>query len=170
MLKAFGFSLIVLSGILFSMKTHALYQQRIEELEAFLDAIKLCKTEMLYLKTPVFEIFSKIEDCKHPMVKQFFHFLSAEVQSGKSLKEIWNSALSKYEVFFHLKEKDIKILSDFSVLLGQTDLANQLNNIDHVTERLTVQLANAQKEKEKDAKPKGTLYISAAFVIGILLL
>ncbi len=170
MIKAIGFALIILSGVLLSLKTQDEYKKRIEELEAFLESIKLLKTEMVYLKTPVCEIFEKAAESNHRLVGHFFRFLAEGVKAGKPLKETWNAGLSQYELLFHLNQKDLRILSDFSGLLGQTDLTNQLDNIDHVTERLSVQLQNAQKEKEKNAKPQGTLYVAGAFVVGILLL
>ncbi len=170
MLKIIGLSSLVLSGVLFSCKMQDDYKKRIEELEAFLESIQLLKTEMLYLKTPICEIFEKIADENGGVIRQFFRFVTEGMKEGTPLRALWQEGLSKYELLFHLKQKELQILSDFSVLLGQTDLQNQLENIENTMERLRIQLRNVQTEKAKKVKPQGTLYIAGVLAIGILLL
>lgn len=170
MIKATGFFLVLLSGILLALKVNQGYKKRIAELEAFLESVKLIKAEMEYLKTPLREIFTKTSKGENPIVNRFFNYLKDGLEAGNGLKALWNDGLEKFSKLFCLNQKDLQILSDFSVLLGQTDLANQIENIDNVADKLNLQLKIAQKEQAKNAKPQGTLYIAGSIALGLLFL
>ena len=75
MIKATGFFLVLLSGILLALKVNQGYKKRIAELEAFLESVKLIKAEMAYLKTPLREIFTKTSKGENPIVNRFFNYL-----------------------------------------------------------------------------------------------
>ncbi len=170
MIKAAGFFLVVLSGILLAFKSNRGYRKRISELEAFLESFKLIKAEMAYLKTPIHEIFCKAAKGDDPVVNRFFADLADGLESGAPLKALWKETLLKYSGQLCLQSKDLQILSDVSVLLGQTDLINQIENLDSAADQLHLRLKAAQKEQAKNAKPQGTLYVAGSIVLGLLFL
>lgn len=170
MIKTAGFFLVLLSGILLALKVKQGYQKRIAELEAFLESVKLIKAEMAYLKIPISEIFTKASEGENSIVNRFFIYLKDGIAEGAGLKPLWNAGLEKFSKLLCLNQKDLQILSDFSVLLGQTDLVNQIENIDSVIDKLNLQLQTARKEQAKNAKPQGTLYIAGSIALGLLLL
>ncbi len=170
MLKSMGFLLVVLCGMLLAFKNQQGYGKRMDELEAFVEAIRLMRAEMIYLKTPVGEVFRLAAQGENPVVNQFFEYLHKSLGAGKTLKQLWNSGLQKYTRYFCLNQKDILVLSEFSVLLGQTDIENQIENLDNTLDKLSVQLNSARQEREKNQKPQGMLYITGALVMAILAL
>ena len=170
MVKILGFFLVLVAGILLALKVNQGYKKRIEELEAFLESMKLIKAEMAYLRTPVNEIFAKAAEGDNDIVNRFFRFLREGIEQGSSLKALWKEGIERFSSVFCLDGKDLLILSDFAVLLGQTDVVNQIENIDSVVEKLQLQLESARREQMRNAKPQGTLYVAGSLALGLLFL
>ena len=168
MLKIIIYALILGStsivGILISNK----YVLREKELKEFKTAFNIFKTKINYTYEPIPSIFDGISKTIKGNVGSIFRISSINMQDI-SAGESWGMALDR-EKNLSIKEEDKEVLKTLGKLLGKTDVAGQVNEIELTETFLDEQITKAKGEKEKNEKLCKMLGMIVGIAIVIVLM
>lgn len=166
-LKIIIYSFIFLSssaiGILISKK----YEDRVNELKEFKNALNMFKSKIKFTYEPIPEIFKQISNSMNSKTGKIFELASYNMKL-LTAGEAWNMAIDTD--MLSINEEDKNILKNLSKLLGQTDLEGQVNQIELTSTFLDEQIKKAEKEKVKNEKMYRTLGMVIGLTIVIILM
>lgn len=150
-------------GILISKK----YEQRVNELKDFKNALNIFKTKIKFTYEPIPEIFMEISNSMNTKTGKIFELARRNLKVA-SAGEAWNMAIDCG--ILDINEEDKSILKDLSKLLGQTDAEGQVNQIELTSSFLDEQIKKAEKERVKNEKMYRTLGMIIGLAIVIILI
>jgi len=135
------------------------YDNRLEELKRVKSALEVLKTKIEFTYEPIKEIFEEISKIVYSDQKNIFKETLENICS-KGLTESWNNAVEKEE---NLIKEDKVTIKMFGKLLGKTDKAGQINEINVTSQMLDTLIEKAENEKNKNYK----LFKTLGTVVGI---
>lgn len=150
-------------GILISKK----YEERVNELKEFRNALNMFKTKIKFTYEPIPDIFKEISDTINPRTGKIFKVASNNMKL-LAAGEAWNMAIDTDGL--NINDEDKNILKNLSKLLGQTDIEGQINQIDLTSSFLDKQIEKAEKEMVKNEKMYRTLGMIIGLAIVIILM
>ena len=166
-LKIIIYSCIFLSssaiGILISKK----YEDRVNELKEFKNALNIFKAKIKFTYDPIPEIFEQISIQMDSRPGRIFK-LACHNMKLLTAGDAWNMAIDTD--ILSINEEDKNILKNLSKLLGQTDIDGQVNQIELTSQFLDQQIEKAEKERLKCEKMYRTLGIVIGLAIVIILM
>ncbi len=155
------FLLILILGICTSigiLKAKA-YENRVVELKKMKNALGVLKSKMEFTYEPIKEIFLEIS--KIVFLKEVNVFLeTVNGMEAYGLTESWNRAVEKN---VNLNDEDKSTIKMFGKLLGKTDKAGQINEINVTNQLIDSLIDKAEREKNKNYK----LFRTLGSVVGI---
>ena len=105
-------------------------------------------------------------------VKQVFLDFATflEEQEGETILKMWEMALEKNKVLFHLKEEDYCLLETFGSCCGYLDKSMQTRNLEMILEKLGYAKKQGEEKYEKCSKLNRSLgmLIGGALVIFLI--
>lgn len=155
----FGVSYII--GVMIAKQ----YSKRVEELEDMKNSLIILQTKVRFSKEPLSLIFKYISNISKN--KEVFYKANENMKTMLA-GEAWRNSL--HTVHTNLEKEDIDILVSLGNMLGKTDSEGQVNHIEEIKELLSIQLKNANLEKEKNEKLYKTLGMTIGLTIVIILI
>lgn len=150
-------------GILISKK----YEERVNELKEFKNALNMFKTKIKFTYEPIPEIFEEISKQINSNTGKIFKLASCNMEV-LAAGDAWNMAVDTK--ILSINEEDKDILKNLSKLLGQTDIEGQISQIELTTAFLDEQIEKAEKERLKSEKMYRTLGMVVGLAIVIILM
>lgn len=163
LIYTFIFLLCSLIGMLLSKK----YVNRVNELKEFKNALNIFKTKIKYTYEPLPDIFGDISSNTNTNISNVFRIAKSKM-AKLSAQDAWNIALELDDL--NINSEDKNVLTNLGNLLGKTDIAGQLNQIELTSDFLEVQIQKAEKERSRNEKLYKTLGMVIGLAIVIMLL
>lgn len=145
-------------GMLISKK----YEERVNELKEFKNALNMFKTKIKFTYEPIPEIFIQISQAVTPTIGGIFKIASYNMNFYPA-GEAWSKAIDTDILNINLEDRSI--LKDLSKLLGATDMDGQLSQIEITYNFLEEQIKKAEKDRAKSEK----LYRTMGMIIGLVI-
>ena len=165
--KIIIYSFIFLSSSLIGILISKKYENRVNELTEFKNAINIFKTKIRYTYEPIPDIFMEISENLNSNISNVFK-LAADKMDVLTAGDAWGIALKMEDL--NINEEDKTALSNLSKLLGKTDLQGQLSAIEMTMDFLDEQIRKAQVQKNKNEKMYRTLGMIVGLSIVIILM
>ncbi len=159
-LKVFIYSLIFLTCSFIGLIKSQKYSDRVYELREFKNALNMFRTKIKFTYEPIPEIFSQIAQNLPPIIGGIFKVAGSNMNLFPA-GEAWRRALDTE--ILSITEEDRNILKDFSRLLGETDMAGQLSQVEITYSFLEEQIIKAEKEKQKNE----SMYRKLGMIVGL---
>ena len=86
-----------------------------------------------------------------------------------SVNNAWKQALDEEIYYLNMKNEDFDVIETLGNTLGKTDIDGQINGINQFKERLSIQIKQAELDKNKNSKMFKSLGTIVGLVIVILL-
>ncbi len=135
------------------------YDARVEELKKMKNALEMMKSKIEFTYAPIKDIFAEVTKVVYSNEENIFQN-TANLMDQKGISESWNRAV---EEEIKLSKEDRATLKMFGKLLGKTDKAGQINEINVTSQLLDTQIEKAEQEKRKNYK----LFKTLGSVVGI---
>ena len=135
------------------------YDARVEELKKMNNALEMMKSKIEFTYAPIKDIFAEVTKVVYSNEENIFQN-TANLMDQKGISESWNRAV---EEEIKLSKEDRATLKMFGKLLGKTDKAGQINEINVTSQLLDTQIEKAEQEKRKNYK----LFKTLGSVVGI---
>ena len=165
-LRLLGCALIMLCAAKIGFDEAARYGKRVLEIRDFQTALLALKGEISFCRTPLAEALSKTgERLKTPVAEIFKKTAEGLRSHSVTAQEAWDGAVRAAKPRLALKADDIYIISMFGKLLGVSDAAGQLDNIELTSERLS----RCETQAAEDERKLSKLYRSLGVIGGAFL-
>lgn len=159
-IKIIIYSFIFLSSSLIGILISKKYENRVNELKEFKNALNIFKTKIRYTYEPIPEIFIEISKNIDSNISGVFR-LAANKMDRFTAGEAWNIALKLEDL--NINQEDKTALSSLGKLLGKTDIQGQLNTIEMTADFLDEQIRKAEIQKSKNEK----MYRALGMIVGL---
>lgn len=159
-IKIIIYSFIFLTSSGIGMLISKRYEERVNELKEFKNALNMFKTKVKFTYEPIPEIFEEISKSLDSKPGKIFKLASINMKLVTA-GEAWNMAVDTE--LLNINEEDKSILKNLSKLLGQTDVEGQINQIDLTNNFLDEQIKKAENDRAKSEK----LYRTLGMIIGL---
>lgn len=166
-LKIIIYSFIFLSSSAIGMLISKKYEERVNELKEFRNALNMFKAKIKFTYEPIPEIFEQISEQITAKPGEIFKLASNNMKL-LTAGDAWNMAIDTD--LLNINEEDKNVLKNLSKLLGQTDIEGQINQIELTSNFLDEQIEKAEKEKLKNEKMYRTLGMIIGLAIVIILM
>ena len=154
------FLVIFLTSAYIGFLTSKKYSNRVQNLREIKNALNNFRTKIKFTYEPIPEIFREISINTAGEVSKIFN-IACKNMNDKNAGDAWKEALESSNS--DINKEDKEILSNFSKLLGKTDMEGQLSEIELTLSFLDMQIEKAEKDKIKNEK----LYRTLGFMTGI---
>ena len=161
MLKFIGTILLIAAGSLCGLLESRKLILRERRLEDFLSFLQVMTTEIRFSQTHLDEIIRR-----HGEKFEFLKACAEKVEQGAAFLSVWREEASRAAGF---NAEDRRLLQDFGVGLGTTDISGQLAHCELYTDLFQVRLKEARGQKEKKAKLYLLLGIFGGIAAALLL-
>lgn len=161
----FIFVIFSLIGNLYSKK----YSNRLYELEKINGLLNIFKAKIKFTCLTIQEIFNQIYEENKDNIGEIFKNAS-DYMNEESSKKAWEKTLENATKKTNFNEEDITTLKTLGKMLGNTDMAGQVSQIELTEQMLLERIENAKVEKKKNSKLYKTLGITAGLAIAIILI
>lgn len=154
-------------GILFAGQ----FKKRVKSLEEFQNALSQLEYDIDFSESTLCSSFEKISRTACREVGVIFLYMSDRLRKnpGADMKGLWSRAIDKYRDDIALKDEDVGILLDFSVMLGKGSREKEKNNIKLAKMRLQMAEEVARQERERNIKMyRGLGFLSGIFIVILL--
>ena len=135
------------------------YDNRVIYLKKFKNALEMMKSKIEFTYEPIKDIFEEISKIIYYEKENVFA-TTINMIGEKSVNESWNLAVEHENNFNNEDKSTIKM---FGKLLGKTDKAGQINEINVTSKLVDDLIEKAESEKDKNYK----LFKTLGLVIGI---
>lgn len=166
-LKIIIYTCIFLSCSAIGMLISKKYEERVNQLKEFKNALNMFETKIKFTYEPIPEIFDQISNQMKTNTGKTFKLASCNMEV-LTAGEAWNIAVDTNTL--SINEEDRNILKNLSKLLGQTDIEGQISQIKLTSKFLDEQIEKAEKEKLKNEKMYRTLGMVIGLIIVIILI
>lgn len=150
-------------GLLISKK----YEERVNELKEFKNALNMFETKIKFTYEPIPEIFDQIAKQMQTTVGRTFKLASSNMEV-LTAGDAWDIAVDTNVL--NINDEDKNILKNLSKLLGKTDIDGQISQIELTSKFLDEQIEKAEKERVKSEKMYRTLGMVIGLAIVIILI
>lgn len=138
-------------------------RRRPQEMRAFLVALALLDTEIVWGSTPLPEAFGIVKERSESPWQAFFAELQTHLKKGESAGRAWKEAISNQRPNFCLKDDDWQVIQDVGKGLGRSDRAEQHKQL----ELIQHQLSNMKDQAEVWAAKQAKMWSYLGFLCGI---
>ena len=152
------FLLVSIIGNLVSKK----YKNRVEELKDFKEFCNILESKIKFTYEPLGEVFEEIIEIVPKKMKEILKCTSTSIKE-KGFKKAWENSIDIHRGKLNLKDEDINIIKKLSNMLGKTDIAGQISEINLTMDFLDTQIKEAEFECRKNEK----LYKSLGTIVGL---
>lgn len=135
------------------------YDSRVVELKKIKNALEVLKSKIEFTYEPIKEIFSEISKIVYKEEENIFQE-TVNLMRTTGVTESWNIAVEKN---INLNQEDKSTVKMFGKLLGKTDKAGQINEINVTSKLIDTLIEKAENEKNKNYK----LFQTLGSVVGI---
>lgn len=142
------------------------YENRAVELKKIKAGLEVLKTKIEFTYEPIKEIFTEISKIVYEKNENIFAETIKQMEKN-GVTESWNIAVSKN---INLNEEDKNTIKMFGKLLGKTDKAGQINEINITSKLIDSLIEKAEEEKNKNCKLFKTLGSLVGIGICIILI
>ena len=147
------------------------YSNRVRNLLDFITVLNIFHTKIRYGQEVLENIFLDVQkEIKRDVSKIFKEVGSNYENKSLTLSEIWTDAVEKHFRDLDLTFEDERILIDFGLTLGKTDIEGQLRNIEVTIEKLKGQLIYAKESRDKYGKLYKTMGTLGGVALAIILI
>lgn len=150
-------------GLLISKK----YEERVNQLKEFKNALNMFETKMKFTYEPIPEIFDQISKQMQTTVGRTFKLASSNMEV-LTAGDAWDIAVDTNVL--SINDEDKSILKNLGKLLGKTDIDGQISQIELTSRFLDEQIEKAEKERTKSEKMYRTLGMVIGLAIVIILI
>lgn len=133
------------------------FEDRVNELNKFQNALVMFKTQLEFTYEPLKNIF---EDISNVIYKNVDNIFFRTIQEENNIYDSWCEAVNSES---QLLKEDKEIIKMLGKLLGKTDIAGQVSEINLSMKLVEKQLQEAEKEKNKNVK----LYKNLGIILGM---
>lgn len=165
--KIIIYSFIFLSSSLIGTLISKKYENRVNELKEFKNALNIFKTKIRYTYEPIPDIFMEISENVKPNISNVFYEAACKMDV-LTAGEAWGLALKMEDL--NINEDDKNVLSNLSKLLGKTDIQGQISSIEMTEDFLEEQIRKAENLRNKNEKLYRTLGMILGLAIVIILM
>lgn len=149
------FSICTMIGI----QKAKVYDSRVNELKRIKSALEVLKSKIEFTYEPIKEIFLEISKIVYSNEENVFK-KTINLMDNYSLQESWSISIDEEN---KLNNEDKNTIKMFGKLLGKTDKAGQINEINVTSNLIDTLIQNAETEKNKNYK----LFKTLGSVIGV---
>jgi stage III sporulation protein AB len=148
MIKAVGAVLVILASTVMGLRQAYRYQERPRELHAWMTALHMLETEILYGATPLPQAFRRIGERVPGETGRLLLELAERIleSEGRPVSAIFRNVLEEGKPRLHLRDTDVAILIQFAETLGISDREDQIKHIAHACSRLSAEETEARDE------------------------
>lgn len=147
------------------------YINRVRNLLDFITVLNIFHTKIRYGQEILENIFIDVQKGIKRDVSKIFREVGNNYENQNlTISEIWTNAVEKYFRDLDLTFEDERILIDFGLNLGKTDIEGQLRNIEVTIEKLKGQLVYAKESRDKYGKLYKTMGTLGGMAIAIILI
>ena len=161
--KIIIYSFIFLTSSVIGFLTSKKYEERVNELKDFKNALNIFKTKVKFTYEPIPEIFEEISKNIQSKPGKIFKLASLNMKLATA-GDAWNMAVDTD--ILNINQEDRDVLKNLSKLLGQTDIEGQISQIDLTSNFLDKQINKTEKEKARCEK----LYRTMGMIIGLAII
>ena len=159
--------LILLGGFAIGQLKAKTYDNRVYHLQELITTLKVLESEMKYRLDPLPDLFYRVSKIKEGMSGDLL-CIAAELLKGQSSMDLpacWKEAVHTAYLESALKPEDKRIITDFGIELGKTDMESQKGMFVRTYSLLEEQVNEAAEDK----KTKGKMYKSLGPAVGMLI-
>lgn len=142
-----------------------LCEERVKELQRFLNGITMFKNKLEFTYEPINNIFLDISKVIYENKENIFIEVKKDINK-KDINILWIEETNKIK---NIGNEDKEIIKMFGKLLGKTDIKGQLGQIELTTKLIEKQIEKAECEKNKNFKVYKTMGIISGLGICIIL-
>ena len=135
------------------------YDNRVLELKKIKSALEVLKSKIEFTYEPIKDIFEEISKIVYSEKQNIFQE-TLKNMNNHNVTDSWNKAIEEEA---RLVEEDKNTIKLFGKLLGKTDKAGQINEINVTSKLLDSLIEKAEQEKSKNYK----LFKTLGTVVGI---
>lgn len=135
------------------------YDNRLNELKNMKNALEMLKSKIEFTYEPIKDIFEEISKIVYKNEKNIF-LDTTKMMKNYQITDSWNMAVEENKFLISEDKSTIKM---FGKLLGKTDKAGQINEINVTSKLLDTLIEKAEFEKNKNYK----LFKTLGCVVGI---
>ena len=147
------------------------YSNRVRNILDFITVLNIMHTKIRYNQEVLENIFIDVQKEITRDVGRIFYEVGAEYNKNeKDISEIWTEVIEDSFRDLDLTFEDERILIDFGLALGKSDIEGELRNIEVTIEKLKGQLTYAKEKNDKYAKVYRTLGTLCGIVIAVILI
>lgn len=166
LVKILGSIIIMLCAVKIGFEEAGKFTIRVNEIRDFQTALLSLKGEISFCRTPMSDALTNASKSLKTAVAELFKLAGAELKSASiTAAEAWERAVAKNSHRLSLKGDDLYIIESFGNLLGASDTAGQLENIELAMSRLSL----CENQALEDERRHGRLYRSLGIIGGIVL-
>lgn len=129
------------------------YHNRVSELKKMKNALEVLKSKIEFTYEPIKDIFSEISKIVYHGQDNIFQGTLNQIDE-KGVMNSWNNAVEKN---INLNDEDKSTIKMFGKLLGKTDKAGQINEINVTSKLIDTLIEKAEMEQNKNYKLFKTL-------------
>lgn len=166
-IKIFIYTCIFLSSSAIGLLISKKYEDRVNELKEFKNALNMFETKIKFTYEPIPEIFDQIAKQMQTTVGRTFKLASSNMEV-LTAGDAWDVAVDTNVL--NINDEDKNILKNLSKLLGKTDIDGQISQIELTSKFLDEQIEKAEKERLKSEKMYRTLGMVIGLAIVIILI
>ena len=144
-----------------------MYENRVKELKQFKNILNILKGKIKFTYEPLGEIFKQISRNSSNKIEEIFDDMVNKMMF-EDVKDAWKDSIQEADI--SLKQEDKDILKDLGKTLGQTDVENQISNINLTENFLNMQIEKAEIDRQKNQKIYKTLGVIAGLIFVIILI
>lgn len=172
MLKVAGSLMVVGAGALLGVSSAAELEASYQELLYLKSLMEMLKGEIYYSRAALSHIFLKLSKEARNPYDMWFRKMCALIESrcGKSLAGIWRESAAETLCGSKLPEKEKQKLKDLGMLLGDSDMETQINQLKGYLEQLDGTIQDTRSEIGDKKKLYRCLGIIGGMFVAILLI
>lgn len=171
-IKVFGMMLVLLSSSLIGIYLGGVDTRRIEDLREVKKAILILKSQIMFMKMPLYESLNSIQDRVKSPIDKIFINTATEIKAftKRNIDEIFKDNVYKYANQMSLTKDDLKYLASFGECLGFLDLSMQISNIDLMANYIEDKINILKNDSDKNKKMYTSLGILSGLLVCIILI
>lgn len=147
------------------------YSNRVRNILDFITVLNILHTKIRYNQDVLENIFIDVQKGITRDVGKIFKEVGTQYSNtSKDISEIWTEVIEANFRDLDLVFEDERILIDFGLALGKSDIEGELRNIEVTIEKLKSQLTYAKDLRDKYSKVYKTIGTLSGVAIAIILI
>ena len=168
-IRMLGSVLIMLCSAKIGFEEAGRFKRRVEEIREFQTALVALKGEICFCRSPLAEALVKTGERLETAVAEIFITAGKAIGRGEAAaRTAWETAVFSTQKKLALKNGELHVINTFGGLLGISDEAGQLENIELTTAKLIACEKKAAEDEQKNSKVYKSLGIAAGIFLAII--